>query len=210
MTAFASAQWLRSHLINLVSNEPTCLNSITNDTCSTMFSMWGEIKKFPEFKHVFFVPCDSHGLQLFVKDLLKTPRFENIIQQAQSLISAFKKAPLQYARLRKLQSDCYGHEQSLVLSVIMRWGTQYQLVQSILKSKDALKRYVCDYEEFPASQRIKQPVIGTIRSTTFWHELELLREVLQPIDEHLKTGLAIGRVNPISRPDPDRDFRYRI
>jgi len=71
MTAFASAQWLRSHLINLVSNEPTRLNSITNDTCSTMFSMWGEIEKFPEFKHVFFVPCDSHGLQLFVKDLLR-------------------------------------------------------------------------------------------------------------------------------------------
>jgi len=151
-----------------------------------MFSMWGEIEKFPEFKHLFFVPCDSHGLQLFVIDLLKTPRFENIIHQARCLVSAFKKAPLQYARLRKLQSDCYGHEQSLVLSVIMRWGTQYRLLQSILKNKDALKRYACDYEEFPVSQRIKQPAIGTIRSTMFWHELELLREVLQPIDECLK------------------------
>jgi hypothetical protein len=71
MTATGSAQWLRTHLLNVANNDPTRLNSLTTDTCSTMFCMWGEIEKFPDFRHIFFIPCDSHGVQLLLKDLLK-------------------------------------------------------------------------------------------------------------------------------------------
>src|SRR5579859_998022 len=103
MTAFAAAEWLRKHLINVSNHNLNRINSITNDTCSTMFSMWGEVEKYPDLKHVFFIPCDSHGIQLLVKDLLQIPRFNEVIQKAQFLVSSFRKAPLQYARLRKCQ-----------------------------------------------------------------------------------------------------------
>src|SRR5271170_7795699 len=75
---------------------------------------------------------------------------------------------------------------SLVLSVITRWGTQYRLISSLLNSKDALKRYVCDYEDLPPDKRIKQSVIDIIKRTEFWNGLELMRELLKPIDERLK------------------------
>ena len=185
-TAATSAQWLRNHLNQVANHNPDRINSITNDTGATMFSMWEEVEKFPEFKHVFFIPCDSHGIQLLFKDLLKIPRFNDTIQQAQAVVTAFRKAPLQYARLRTCQQACYGRHISLVLSVITRWGTQYRLVESVLKSKDALKRYVCDYEDLPANKRIKQPVIDIIKQREFWNGLELMRELLKPMDVLLK------------------------
>jgi len=163
-TAAISAQWLRNHLHQITNHDPDRINSVTNDTCSTMFSMWNEVAKFDEFRHVFFIPCDSHGIQLFFKDLLKLPRFNDIIQQAQTVVTAFRKASLQYARLRICQQACYKRNISLVLSVITRWGTQYRLISSLLNSKDALKRYVCDYEDLPPDKRIKQSVIDIIMS----------------------------------------------
>src|SRR5579859_3030408 len=73
-----------------------------------------------------------------------------------------------------------------MLSVITGWGAQFRLIQSVLKSKDALKRYACDYGDCPASQRIKQSALDVIQSREFWAQLESIRELLQPLDEHLK------------------------
>lgn len=150
-----------------------------------MFSMWEELESYEEFKHCLFIPCDSHGIQLLIKDVLKILAFSNIIDQAQ-LVKAFRKAHLQYARLRENQLQIYGCYQSLILSIITRRGTQFRLIQSILKNKDALKRYASDYADLPAKERIKQSAIDVIRSRDFWVQLESIRELLQPLNEELK------------------------
>jgi len=36
-----------------------------------MRSAWKEAAKDPRLAYVFFVPCDSHGLQLLVKDIIQ-------------------------------------------------------------------------------------------------------------------------------------------
>ena len=41
-----------------------------------------------ELKHVFFVPCDSHGIQLLVKDLLEIPVFKDIMAKAQTVVKS--------------------------------------------------------------------------------------------------------------------------
>src|SRR5579859_5332219 len=127
MTAPAAAQWLRSHLLTLSNYQLNRINAISSDTCTTMLSMWTEIQKFEDLKHCLFIPCDSHGIQLLVKDILDLPCFNGTIQKAQSIAKSFRNAPLQYARLREFQVELYGSPQSLVLSVITRWGTQYRL-----------------------------------------------------------------------------------
>jgi len=167
MGAVANAEWLRSHLLTLSNNDPTRINSVTTDTCSTMINMWEQIEKFADFKHCLFIPCDSHGIQLLIKDLLQLPHFSNVANQAQSVAKAFRRAPLQYARLRENQLYFYQRYQSLVLSVITRWGTQFRLIQSVLKSKDALKRYASVYGDRRASERINQSAIDAIRSREF-------------------------------------------
>ena len=173
MNAINNADWLRGHLLELSNHNLSRINSVTTDTCNTMFSTWEELEKNDDFAHYLFFPCDSHGIQLLIKDILELPSFADAVKQAQTLVNTFRKAHLQYARLRESQLHFYGRHQSLILSVITRWGTQYRLIQSILRNKDALKCYASDFGDMPATQRLKNPVIEIIRSRDFWMKIRV-------------------------------------
>jgi hypothetical protein len=200
MNATTAAQWLRNHLLALSKGDLSRINSIITDTCALMFAMWMEMQKLVEFKHVFFIPCDSHGLQLLVKDLLQIPVLKDIMQKAQTVVKSFRRSLLQYARLREFQLNYNKQHRSLVLSVITRWGTQYRLIRSLLDSKDALKRYAHDFGDLPPSKRLKTAVIDILKDRAFWTSLETLRELLQPLDEALKMSESgnshLGHVLP--------------
>src|SRR5579859_402419 len=99
MTAAAAAQWLRNHLTVLSNGNLSRINSIITDTCALMFAMWMEMQWFVEFKHCLFIPCDSHGIQLLIKDLLQIPIFKDIPQKAQRIVKDFRHSLLQYTRL---------------------------------------------------------------------------------------------------------------
>src|SRR5439155_6012647 len=114
MTATAVAQWLRNHLVTLMKGDIARINSIITDTCKLMFKMWLEIQKLDEFKHVFFIPCDSHGLQLLVGDLLKIPVFKEVLNKAQTVVKSFRRSLLQYAHLRDFQFQYYKQHRSLI------------------------------------------------------------------------------------------------
>lgn len=146
-TSLNIASWLRNHLQNLSNNDVSRINSVATDTCATMLKTWEILRGFADLKHIFCIPCDSHGVQLIVKDILTCiSEFKDLLEKAQTVAKAFKNAPLQYARLRQLQVEIYGQNRSLCLSVITRWGTQFRLVESLLRSKDALRRYAIAYE----------------------------------------------------------------
>src|SRR5947207_6493515 len=73
MDAIGAARWLKDHLHTLTNGNLKRLNSCTTDTCSTMYSMWECLQTIPKLKHCLFIPCDSHSIQLLVKDLLSLP-----------------------------------------------------------------------------------------------------------------------------------------
>jgi hypothetical protein len=50
------------------------VSSLTTDTCTTMRSTWTGLESVNQLSHVLFILCDSHGLQLLIKDLLEQPR----------------------------------------------------------------------------------------------------------------------------------------
>jgi len=180
--ANAYAAWLTKHLSKITNNDFLRINSISADTCSTMFAMRDLLQQTQHFKHVFFIPCESHSLQLLVKDLLSIPRLKDIHTKAQAIVKAFHKSPLQYARLRECQMECYKTYYALVLSVITRWGTQFRLISSLLRSKVALRKYVDDREP----KDLGYNAYEYISDRNFWRDLDIMRELLEPIDEHLK------------------------
>ena len=47
-----------------------------------------EMQWFVECKHCLFIPCDSHGIKLLIKDLLQTPLFQDTLQKAQKIVKA--------------------------------------------------------------------------------------------------------------------------
>jgi hypothetical protein len=128
------------------------------------------------------VPCDSHGLQLLIKDILKTEPFASTIAKAQTIVSTFHQAKKQYAILRTKQEK----PMAFILSVIIRWGTQYGLALSVLKNKQALFAWVAD----PRAQVGKKKGINTLSSTIldagFWRDLSELTEILKPIHKAQK------------------------
>jgi hypothetical protein len=65
-------------------------------------------------KHAFFIPCDSYGLQLLIKDVLESQPFCDIIAKAQMIVLTFHQAPKQYAILQLKQEKLTA----FVLSVI--------------------------------------------------------------------------------------------
>ena len=180
--AVSYKNWLIDHLRVLTGNNFSRINSLATDTCSTMFQLWIQLRVLPDFRHVFFIPCDSHSIQLLVKDLLSLPRMKAIVDQAQVIAKAFRKAPLQYARLREFQREIYNKHYALILSVITRWGTQFRLINSVIKSKLALRRYGEMYTE----KDIDEKAYDAITDSNFWRDVDLIRELLEPIDEGLK------------------------
>src|SRR4030095_3554064 len=140
-----------------------------------------------EYIHVFFIPCDSHSLQLLIKDIVSIPRFKIILSQAQIIVSPFHKSPLHHALLREEQLDIYKKHYALILSVITRWGTQYRLISSVLRSKAVLRQYAEKVqEEDMKDNALITAAIAIIKDADFWRDLDILRELLEPINEKLK------------------------
>ena len=104
----------------------------------------------------------------------------------QYVVSYFHKAEKQLALLQEEQVAMYNRKTyTLTLSVITWWGTQYQLIHSLLESKDALRRYCTwdnlDYEKSNKGKGSDFKMMKSIIDHNFWHNLEDLIEILKPL-----------------------------
>jgi hypothetical protein len=200
MTSINIADWVKHHLTKLCNGQFNRVNSITTDTCNAMLRAWEILEQFVEFRHCFFIPCDSHGLQLVIKDMLEIPELKELHDVIQSIAKAFKNAPLQYARLRECQLAKYNRKQALCLSVITRWGTQFRLVSSVYKNKEALRMYSYQYAVAGQSSDIAKDLVDKLVSPAFWTTVEMFKELLEPIDEAIRMSESdkahLGHVLP--------------
>ena len=128
MTAANLSQWALDNITTVVNGEWHQVNSFISDTCSTMRAVWDILSKKECMKHVFFIPCDSHGLQLLIQDILTQPPYENTLKNAQLVVTSFHSSRLQLSFLREHQLRVYSKHKSLIMSVITRWGTQFALL----------------------------------------------------------------------------------
>ncbi len=106
------------------------INSVGTDTCNTMRDTWNRMARDPRAKHVFFIPCDSHGLQLLMKEIIETTWFSDRFQSAQNVVTHFNKSPKQLTLLREKMCNAYnGKKRAFILSVLTRWGTQVNMIE---------------------------------------------------------------------------------
>src|SRR5271154_1599852 len=72
--ATIDADWHRDHihkrLTEILHGQLHKITSFSTDTCSVMESTWKKLSLMKDFRNALFVPCDSHGLQLLVKDII--------------------------------------------------------------------------------------------------------------------------------------------
>jgi hypothetical protein len=58
------------------------MSSSSTDTCATMRKTWTRPGAYLLLKYTFFIPCNSHKLQLLIKDILKSQPFCDVIARA--------------------------------------------------------------------------------------------------------------------------------
>lgn len=192
-TALTTLSLIRPALVDVFGHEFSRLNAICTDTCSTMRKLHREMKALPEFSHCLYTLCDSHGLQLLVKDIVESKRWMPVLGKVTYLIAFFKKAKLQLSRLRIHQQECYGRRKAFITAAITRWGTHLSAVKSLFESKDALRSFARDpvilsglkepivKEEEQVTQSSLSQAISYINDIEFWADVEMLFKVLQPI-----------------------------
>jgi Lon protease-like protein len=122
------ADWELQKMQEVTSGDTTKINSIANDTCAAMRSSWQKLEEKPQLQHVFFVPCDSHGLQLLIADLLLLSPIQKAWKIATKAVLMFKTADLQLAILREHQRAYYGRQKAIIAPVITRWGSQVSII----------------------------------------------------------------------------------
>jgi len=135
-TADASVATIKAKAIEITNNDLNRLSSLSTDTCNTQRSVWKKVQMIPELKHVFTIPCDSHGLQLVIKDLIDPGKDEyrctipskirEFCKEYTSIISFFSGAPKQLGYLRDKQKKV-SKVVALVAAGNTRWGTQVSI-----------------------------------------------------------------------------------
>jgi hypothetical protein len=92
----ANAENFRKYLLPLIEelcNEDfTRINSFSTDICATMRKWWRIVKAIDELSHCLFISCDSHGLQLLIKDIVELPIFKLTMRLASNLVKSFHKS----------------------------------------------------------------------------------------------------------------------
>jgi len=129
-----------------------------------------------QLSKALLVPCDSHGLQLLIKDVLGIPHYKVIQSQIILVINTFCRSPLQLSILSEKQNACYGKTSALVLAVITCWGTQARGIESIYKNEEAFKAYVLDDHT-----QLDHKVSQVLCSRDFWNNIEELCDIILPI-----------------------------
>jgi len=190
------ADWPEQHLLRLTNGDLQRISSLATDTCPTMIAMWQAIRSKPNLKHIIVIPCDSHGIQLLIHDLVDNiPAFTKVHDDAQSLARGFKNAHLQYTRLHEIDMELYGKRYALILSVATRWGTELGLYKSLLRSKEALQLYAVRYPK-----DLPENLINIICSREFWDNLQNFIVVLMYLDKELRksegNNSTIGQILP--------------
>jgi hypothetical protein len=131
---------------------PSRVVSIATDTCATMNSLMEKLQADPDFTHVIWAPCDSHGLQLFLKDILEPsktrPEIGHLPQtwkETQAIATTFSRSPILLAYLHEQQaSENRGATWKIAIGCITRWGSHPATASGVLKSRSALEAFASD------------------------------------------------------------------
>ena len=132
------ADWAVDVIGTVTDGNVARLNAVCTDTCNTMLATHSILQRRDEFKHLFCILCDSHGLQLLIGDILKHPTFQETLSRAQAVVAFIRNSPKQHALLRRLQD---GENIALITACQTRWSTQYRLLESLLRARKSLEEF---------------------------------------------------------------------
>lgn len=183
MSSQVTTEIVYKALLSISKNRISRINAISTDTCPTMQSIWRLLPQQPGLEHCLMIPCDSHGLQLLIMDIITTPPFAALKDSANQLVGHLKHSPKRLAILRDLQQREYAKPQALAMANATRWGTHFKEFQSILKNKQALRKWSIDQRVDFTTSATSRAVAQSILDPLFFAGLEELADLLTPLHD---------------------------
>ena len=161
------------------------INAFCTDTASVMRKTHADLARMDKFRHCFFSLCDSHGLQLLVKDILQMECFKDISDSTAFITTFFKKSKLQLARLRNEMMEHWGHVRSFITACLTRWGSNFKAIESVQRARRPLQRYARQPDVLADSEKPEHKLLPTvllkINDPLFWHQLDIILAILEPV-----------------------------
>lgn len=114
-----------------------------------------------------------------MKDIIETVWFSARFRSAQNIVTHFNKSPKQLTLLREKMCNAYnGKKRAFILSVLTRWGTQVNMIESVSRNRQALQDF-CEDNRCELSPVLKQ----LLWDSGFWKNIMLINNILQPIHD---------------------------
>lgn len=128
---------------------------------------------------VICVGCDSHGIQLLIKDILQLPEFRATFKDASAVVSTIRNSPKMLSEFRRIQKTMGIPGRQLVQSVITRWGTQTKMLESLLENQQSLTAF--ELLMSASATAAQQTTFSTLHRPGFWTLLNKMVGFLKPI-----------------------------
>ena len=151
------------------------ISAVITDNASTMTAAWRILKQ--EYKHIIFMGCIAHGLNLLVGDIMQLNWAMKIFSNAKKIVKFFKKHTIPGAILKRHQTTIYNKKIGLKLPVKTRWGSAAICMESLLESKLALNLATMEIIHQP-NIRMNVEIQNVILDQIFWENLEVLFQIL--------------------------------
>jgi hypothetical protein len=143
-------------------------------------------------KHCFFIPCDPHGLQLLIKDILQYPAYASTVKSAAQLIEHLHHADKQHQIFKEIQERFPGKHRVLIGPAYTRWGTHTKAFQRIMENIGALRVWAQDSRitsELKGSERAIN-VERVLSDVSFLPKLTELEAIIHPISDAIVEAQA--------------------
>ena len=131
-------------------------------------------------------PCDSHGIQLLIKNILEYSCWSPTVFRANQLVRHFKHSSKQFVIFKDIQRRLMGGQNKikpLVMAKQVRWGTHCKEFQSILDNRQVFRTFVLDQRTDLSSSDTARAVVKTLVDLFFYNLLKEIVTIITSIHE---------------------------
>jgi hypothetical protein len=110
---------------------------VVTDNASVMVNATSILKE--KYSHIAVYTCAAHTLHLIIGDITKLKSVKDMVDTCKTIVEEINKSQILRANFTELQKEM-GQICTLKILVPTRWGSVVHCLESLLKSKNVLKR----------------------------------------------------------------------
>ena len=161
---------------------PSKVCAVVTDNAAPNHRAWEILMEKYREQRIMCYGCSAHWLNLVIQDIMKLPPFATLKEKYVEIIRFFKNKHLPKAELEAAQIKEYKKVIALRVPVETRWLSNFKSLDSLIKTKAALKMVCVTSDEKNSFSGAKgQSIKRSILQDYFWESVFRLHVILQTI-----------------------------